>query len=579
MSQGEVDVTSIVNVVGAPQKHRPSSLNLSTMTVQSFKSNSDTCKSTSDPPTNTTRTNKNDDADDDDDKITDTRDDTPPAANDGTKKALGKSPEDVNDDNSSLALRIVSPGLPQLSDEMKNTVRLSQQIHLQQKTLIAARNNGDDQDADNGNDDVEDDDKSSKKSEERLLDKIDESLNQPVTTTLVVKPQSDDTLRLNTPTSARGLKRKHVPAPLTIDAAEPMGPIPKPAIHSAPLVSKIKPGNSRKPQTTPKNSVKFPTHLTPHKSSPYQNQNPGPASSKRIRLVHPHTSTSPYFPHSRYYYQQITPQPSSNIYGRFAPTPFYSPQSQSQYYQSFQNYQQYQHQIHQYQQHHQQQLFQQLQEQPQSLMHQPHTPYPGAHLAPPGGFAVNHPLLANFPAKPALNVTAPPANDGKNLSKVVDVYHGDLLKDAPMKSQPLSSQKEIFDKKRTFGDFDDADAEEIDDRMPVSEDELKEMEEKYSKNNEIFNVKNHNEVFGSINLMNQKVYNFKIFGDDHSAQPGASTEPKSQPDKDHDNHDKDHDPSQDSAEGENSNTLAKQREKFLKICEKTWDEFVTNRSQ
>ncbi|KAI5959060.1 uncharacterized protein KGF55_005550 [Candida pseudojiufengensis] len=45
--------------------------------------------------------------------------------------------------NADLALRIVSPGLISLNDEMKSTVKLSHKIHQQQRNLIALRNGKD----------------------------------------------------------------------------------------------------------------------------------------------------------------------------------------------------------------------------------------------------------------------------------------------------------------------------------------------------------------------------------------------------------------------------------------------------
>lgn len=468
-----------------------------------------------------------------------TNESTGDSSNQSTTQSVDK--EGVN---SNLALRIVSPGLPQLNDEMKNTVRLSQQIQLQQKSLIAARNHN--------SDDLDEDDNDEPKDRELPLEE------QP-NPSIVINSRPEDSLRLSTPVSARGLKRDHVPTPLNIES-DTVAPIPKPVIHSAPLYSKFKPTNSKKPQTTPKNSVKFPTYLTPHKSSPYNTQVSG-GSNKRVRLVNhqPHTSVSPYFPRSRYYNQQFTPQPSGNIYSRMAP-PFYSPQSQVDYYQSFQNYQQYQAQMYQQQIHYQQQ--QQQQQQQQSL----------AHLQTSNIYA----------SKPLGSATEP----GKqNQSKVVDVYHGDLLKYAPLKSQPLSSQREVFDYTIRARES----LEDDDDRLPVSEDELKEMEEKYSKNNEIFNLHNQ-EIFGSINLMNQKVFNFRIYGEDNAAESQPEPKDKSDP-KDISTEDSELKPPQDKPDTDPENkdspasdsnsfptSLAKKKEKFLTICEKTWDEFVSARS-
>ena len=100
--------------------------------------------------------------------------------------------------------------------------------------------------------------------------------------------------------------------------------------------------------------------------------------------------------------------------------------------------------------------------------------------------------------------------------------------------------------------------------------------------------------------MNQKVFNFRIYGEDNVAEPqpepkrsdpkdksdlkdksdpkDISTEdseltPQDKPDTDPENKDS---PASDSNSFPTS--LAKKKEKFLTICEKTWDEFVSARS-
>lgn len=160
MSQGEVDVTSISSIVGR-RRHRPSSLDLSSMGVQ-FKGkgvlgNEDNKKEgirNGDPGDNSPVKGGNSPVKGDNSPIkggTNTKDTTtntelPAPRPSSISSNTISAPNPMGDQhNSNLALRIVSPGLPQLSDQMKNTVRLSHQIHLQQKTIIAARNNNSDE--------------------------------------------------------------------------------------------------------------------------------------------------------------------------------------------------------------------------------------------------------------------------------------------------------------------------------------------------------------------------------------------------------------------------------------------------
>ncbi|EGV65920.1 hypothetical protein CANTEDRAFT_112799 [Yamadazyma tenuis ATCC 10573] len=123
-----------------------------------------------------------------------------------------------------------------------------------------------------------------------------------------------------------------------------------------------------------------------------------------------------------------------------------------------------------------------------------------------------------------------------------------------------------------------------DDRSPVSEDELREMEEKYSEHNALFGSKD--DIFGSINFMNEKVFNFRIFHDtgnkpdkeksDKSKESGKlesseATNASTTNNSDNDNNNNDDDNNIPSVE---VNDFAKDKKKFLEICEKTWDQFV-----
>lgn len=99
--------------------------------------------------------------------------------------------------------------------------------------------------------------------------------------------------------------------------------------------------------------------------------------------------------------------------------------------------------------------------------------------------------------------------------------------------------------------------------MPVSEDEIKEMQEKYNndvestaididdeQNSAFAKDEAKEQVFGSINIMNESVFNFKIFNQNLSSPDAAS---------------------------DYKDDLSRDKEKFLKICETSWDEFVSSR--
>lgn len=518
---GEVDTISF-----KVKRHRPSSLNLSNMTLN--KLSSDKSKK-SDPQS-----------------IIKSGEVPPSSANDKTTpkiidldqtSTINSVQLEYKEDNSDVALRLVSPGLPRLSDEMKNTIKLSHKIHIQQKHIIEARISGNskdeinDQSTDENNDAVDisaeiDDNKEQESSDKSVNE---ESNHNESATTESVKSQTEfkDSNKLNSDLISRGLKRKHVPTPLTIDQTITT---PNPATHSAPIFSKLRFNNGKKYQTTPVAKT-FNTYLTPHKASPYSHSN------KKVRLMsqghiqYPATSTSPYFSKSKMHYQQFTPQPTAGFNRAYPPL----------YQQS--NY---------------------------------------GHNFPQGNInAINDKAKLQESTSQSFNKSAfNPRLEAQLHSlgiptearKVVDVFHGDLIKDAPIQSQPLSSQREYFDHTPTNNQkFIE------DDRSPVSEEEIREMQEKYASNQSHFShfmpgmqsvpcalnpmiapsqpypaplfiprapmqsqtSDKTNEIFGSIQFMNEKFFNFKIFDD------------------------------------ESSDT---QRQKFLRLCENTWDEFISKKS-
>lgn len=583
MSQGEVDTMTNIDI--GRKRHRPSSLNLSTARTPS--SGNSSSSTTANKPLAYEL-----------DSMTSQDDNSrqPVNADDNSDNNSTSNSGSDDDLNNNLAMRIVSPGLPQLNDEMKNTMKLSQQIQLQQKSLIASRNNGNEDKSFDYDDDIETDSTHYNPDLSHNQETIQPTNNQEtqasnvksstISIPSIISPGDDDSVtspvpddlsdcsNLSSQVASRSLKRKHVPKPLNITTENQA---PKPAIHSAPMNfnKTIKPPGKKLSLSTPKSAMKnqFLTHLTPHKSN-------SPHPNKRMRLVQPYSSSAQYFPRSKYYYQQYTPQPSANFYNRFwyqpGPPPF--------------------------------------QFQPQKLAPPAPSSLPGIPLLSSSASSI---ISSSSSSASSTN------NKGNLQSKVVDIYHGDLVKNAPFKSQPLSAQKDFFDHKYKRA------IEE--DRLPASEDELKEMEEKYRHNNvqingvhegqQYNNLYSDEEIFGSINLMNEKIYNFKIFNsppsesttiddnklhNDNDITTNASNSGNSSIAPNEDQHSSSElkspvhaniqktsttnsnvDSTKPSTEKSTEKStdelhkpheiLAKEKEKFLKICSKSWDEFINNR--
>lgn len=169
------------------------------------------------------------------------------------------------------------------------------------------------------------------------------------------------------------------------------------------------------------------------------------------------------------------------------------------------------------------------------------TPYPQAHWPYPSGTPV-----VNRRHRPT---TTP--GSSKKVEKVTDVYHGDYTKAAPLLLQPLLAQRDAFDFRNRQQRLDE-------DRLPVLEDEVREMQEKYEQGR--LKPKASDEVFGLINLMNELVFNFRIFR-------------KNQDDGNKEKHEKDGDSQDD------TDWLSQEKERFLKICETLWDTFVGSKHQ
>lgn len=373
--------------------------------------------------------------------------------------------------NSDLALRIVSPGLPQLSAEMKSTVKMSQKIEQQQKSLIAARQHL--SLASSVSLGVQaplaDLPPPTMPSEHIII--VNNGHNSSVSS--ADSPGDEVDKLLNQGSASRGLKRSNVPTPLAISHPNtPSAATFMPSIQSAP----IRP--YRQPAPRPPRR-----YLHPQKA-PYQIQ------------VLPYVQYHPYGAPPR---RLMRPAPGAPIHL------------------------------------------------PYMYQVAPTTPYPPPRRVRMVPYGPNYPRSrpgAGAPPPPGATTKTPKA---KNLS-VTDVYHGDFTKAAPLQSQPLSAQKEHFERGRD------------DDRMPVSDDEIREMQEKYRDSGaaepEAAAIDEYDErqngstgksdIFGSLNLMNESVFNFRIF---------SAVEDDREDDR-----------------------RLRDKDRFLKICETSWDEFVAGRT-
>lgn len=127
---------------------------------------------------------------------------------------------------------------------------------------------------------------------------------------------------------------------------------------------------------------------------------------------------------------------------------------------------------------------------------------------------VQTPLRRNIPSVYERKTARPRGKDRRK--PVQDVFLGDVKREAPMTSQPPSAQKEYFDNHE-------------DDRTDATDEEMREMESKRLANAL---------VEGTISFDEQAAFNFKIFGErDHDA-----------------------------------------KSKFMKMCETTWDQYMTRQT-
>lgn len=229
-----------------------------------------------------------------------------------------------------------------------------------------------------------------------------------------------------------------------------------------------------------------------------------------------------------------------------------------------------------------------------------HAAHPQLQAAYPRYAAAPYTAVAgSFPRAPYRHVSGPlPYAQSPILAQVTDVYHGDYTRVAPFTSQPLSAQQDAFESIGTGA---------VTDRTLATEEEMIEMKRKHEQaGKEVSGSESDSDdpelnaidpedqphrtgnlrtrsltIFGSINLMNESVFNFKIYAsskeqkeskdlDSASNSNGDLSEKVSLPSS--------HSPEKSPVSSSSKPTtpdLQKQKEKFLKICETSWDEFVS----
>ncbi|CCE79217.1 Piso0_001268 [Millerozyma farinosa CBS 7064] len=361
--------------------------------------------------------------------------------------------------NSDIAIRLVSPGLPPLNEEMKSTIELSQKIEKQQRNLIAAMNSSSGA--------------GTPKSNRSSSPGGQASETVVVSTTKNTLPDEMD--KLATPLSLKRLKRNNVPHPLrmTGDAAA----LP---IQSAPI---RKPSAPFTPNVARKRYEPYQIHVQ-HRGGAPRNYPP----SRRYMYMAP-SFTPGAAPHPHYKFSHVIPYTSSNAY------------------------------------------------------------------FPPGvrsGFATHHaasahPPSATFGQMPSAQRQSP------KYSTVTDVYHGDYVAVAPLASQPLTAQREFFDSPKSGAPGDDhSSPRKNESTSPNNKDDNDvesnaiDIEEEAYGSDRTQEVK----VFGSINLNGDSEFNFKIF---HPSSSSTDSSPNG------------------------DRVLSREKEKFLKICETSWDEYVNSK--
>lgn len=394
--------------------------------------------------------------------------------------------KDTKNSNSDLALRIVSPGLPPLNKEMQSTVVISQKIQQQQKNLIAARHGKNV--------------RSAEEEEEEDISRNDSESENSDTEPLRGSVKSSSSFEMSKSTGYNNKSRDG-------NTAETSGKEDFDEMDSK--SASMSPKRLKREKIPSRLNISLSGNMgsTGYSSTPL-------IQSAPIRALNKFPIPVNMNPHARRRYvstpqYQITPNQQSS--------PYVMPMQRRQYV-----------------------LVPLSQTYSPVLSTHEETKYEDER--------VSLPVIANNGKHQALKTHSKldtKVAKGKQIT-VTDVYQGDYTKIAPLTSQPLSAQKDYFDKNSRLID---------EDRSPVTDSEVKEMQEKYKGDavNEHYvktPVNDSNEIFGSINIMNEN-FNFRIFN-----QSGDEEESKLESGMD---------------------DFVKEKKKFMKVCERTWDEFINNR--
>ena len=424
----------------------------------------------------------------------------------------------IKGEENNIARRIVSPELPQLSEEMKTTIQISQRIQQEQQCLIATRKN----------------------KEGPRSAGATSTRTQPQTVHLDTPSDElteQETEKLKDPRRTKRLKRRHVPSPLRVGDKSSGYKV----IKSAPL---------RQERLTPGVARRFPAMLQQH----------------------PYDHSFPYESNQPYHIATKRPRPPMGPTEHVSACCMYTPSYQGP-----------------------------IRVVPRSAICRQFPAVPGvAKLVTPA-------TTTNMVFSTARSSNWPSHSQKSGSAAVTDVYEGDYTKPAPLSSQPLSAQCEYFDasvsSSSDSNDYYDMDAE----RPPASalsfrrdsdnSKDSNDVESAALSEEEIQRAPDHHKHFyrsqgypitGLINFMDQSVFRFKIF--DHSKNKEKSSLPldvcsredstlkKGSPEKASAERVSQENVSQERAslEDEHSWTMNENKKKFLKICETSWDRFMSS---
>lgn len=444
---------------------------------------------------------------------------------------------DLDTHSSEAAPCIASPGLAPLKEELKATVKISQQIEQQQRQLIATRHSSAASTYTATAPGLCSGPNSSSNSSFLSTSSANAQLGVPVHVR-VAAPTSlredvlDDKLGTSsTPTTAKRLKRDNLPSPLNIASASPTH---RPTIRSAPIRQPARHRRAHPPQYVS-------TYAPPNPVAASMAASSG-AYCPRIRAqAYPHQSPYSKTRPTRY---AVPPAPGAVGFAPAGGPPTFHPRMQRPIY-----------------------------------AHHYYLPYQSQGIATP---AVQHfhqlqLAVAPQPGRQYVGAYASHMPASSVARSVTDVYQGDYTRAAPPQAQPLSSQYEYFDHR----------SEARNDEDRITEDEIAEMQTKYRYRDQDGDVSDPesaalddedrpavrltttSQIFGSINLMNESVFNFKIFKGKNDAKGERESR----------GGDADGTTTVDERESEKSGTevndwLAQEKAKFMKICETSWDEFI-----